>query len=783
MCCSGLFVYFRPVKLKPDKLVALFILGAAILLVGVFQFLAGLGQPLALFERLEWITYDWRVREAARHPETNASNLGFVFISDDSIKALLDGSLDYKVGLYWPRHVYGRLAEELSAQGAKAVAFDILFAELRPDHAPVMRPTGFEQDSDSFFAERLRNAGNVILAAEKGVLPPPLFRTNAWALGDIAARRESDGILRRTRAFEDYYLWHRLINQAAPVLGLDLRQARAESNHIFFPTLDRKGRIMRLDQSGNFDQVKLYEELMAPQKAPAGVQAMQKPFTRLRVWDVGIALAARELQLDLDHALIEPRRIVLRGAGGIERVIPIDEEGRFYIDWGVPPLDPRLTKESIESLLLQERDRRLGNTAGLTNRFQNKLVVVGSIASGNDLTDLGATPLERETYLTSRCWNTANSVITGRFVQQPGLPSALLLVLLLGLAGGPLTWNLRPLFAALSVVIVATVYVVIGLQFYVHSRYWLPLVLPLMSLFLTHFSLITYEAFFEQNERRRIKGVFAKIVSPNVVNELLKAKKLSSLVGARRRVSVFFADVRGFTEMTDVSHAKAEEYVVEHKLGDAAAEAYFDQQSQEVLQTVNLYLGLIADTVKQHDGTLDKYIGDCVMAFWGAPTPNEKHAAACVRAAIEAQRAIYALNVARAAENKRREQENIERTARQQPPLPLLKLLSLGTGINTGVVTVGLMGSDAHIVNYTVFGREVNLASRLEGFSGRGRIIVGEATYLEVLRDDPALAAAFVAMPPSQFKGFKDALKIYEVPWKPEKATATAAAEKTAVTT
>jgi adenylate cyclase len=83
-------------------------------------------------------------------------------------------------------------------------------------------------------------------------------------------------------------------------------------------------------------------------------------------------------------------------------------------------------------------------------------------------------------------------------------------------------------------------------------------------------------------------------------------------------------------------------------------------------------------------------------------------------------------------------------------------------------VTVGLMGSDAHILNFTVFGREVNLASRLEGVSGRARIIIGEQTYAALLRDDPKLAATCVALDPVAVKGFRAPVKIYEVPWKTE---------------
>src|SRR6185312_16029823 len=123
-----------------------------------------------------------------------------------------------------------------------------------------------------------------------------------------------------------------------------------------------------------------------------------------------------------------------------------------------------------------------------------------------------------------------------------------------------------------------------------------------------------------------------------------------------------------------------------------AAEAYFDEQARDTLHTVNSYLALVADQIKKHDGTLDKYIGDCVMAFWGAPVAIEKQALCCVRAAIDAQRAVFELNKERLKENEKREIENLARVS-GQTPRPLLPLLLLGTGINTGLATAGLMGS------------------------------------------------------------------------------------------
>ena len=489
------------------------------------------------------------------------------------------------------------------------------------------------------------------------------------------------------------------------------------------------------------------------------------------MWDLGLTAAARYLKLELTNAVVEPgRQIVLRGALGAERIIPIDQEGRFYIDWSLTSDDRRVRKESAHSLLERQFRRERGETNKLSRFWHDKIAIIGSVTSGNDLKDYGATPLENGTHLTSRYWNTANSLIIDRFIRQPDEATEIYIILSLGIITGILTWNLRAVSSAICVVAIAALYVSASLYLYTEVRYWLPLVLPTATLFATHSTLISYRAVFEQRERRRIRGIFAKIVSPNVVTELLKAEKLS-LEGARREVTVFFSDVRGFTEMTDESHAQAEEFVREHKLSPTEAEAYFDQQAGEVLQTVNLYLGTIADTVKKHDGTLDKYIGDCVMAFWNAPTPVPQHTLNCVRAAIDAQRAIERINRERALENERRERANPERLKTGQPPLRPLKLLSMGSGINTGIVTVGLMGSQQHTVNFTVFGREVNLASRLEGLSGRGRILIGGACHLALQKDDPELAASCRELEPATVKGFRSPVKIYEVPWQTEAET------------
>jgi class 3 adenylate cyclase/CHASE2 domain-containing sensor protein len=749
------------VKRPLIKSIPVLIAVGAILLIGLMRWV-----QVGFLESLERMTYDMRARKALGSAPAVATNLGFVFIDDASIAFVrTNASLGWNAGLYWPRHVYGRVVEELAAQGARAVALDVIFGELRPFDKPVQMADDSTMDSDEFFALQMRRARNVILAVPPGLTPPSRFRTSAFALGDISTHKDyPDGVLRRAQAFRVTTNWHFAFRQVAadPEFGVDLDRARVESGQVVLPRDGGDDIKVPLDREGKFDLADFGGENLPP-----GVVRKAKPFTEERLWHMGVVLAAQELQLDLAKAEVDLKqgRITLRGAGGVERVIPVDAEGFFYIDWCMPPNHPALTQEPIQRVLWQEHLRVAGLTNELRNRWNGKLVVVGSSATGSDLTDRGATPLKPDTLLASQYWNVANSVITGRFIRRAPLAAELALIALLGIAAALWTWKSRVLVASGLVALLAVAYVVLGFVLFAQTRYWLPLVVPVTGALLTHGGLVTWRVVFEQAERRRVKAVFSRIVSPKIVNELLAAETLS-LGGARREVTVFFADVRGFTELTDANQERAAEIVRSRKLTGEAAEACFDEQAKDTLNTINLYLGLVADTVIKQDGTLDKFIGDCVMAFWGAPTPNPKHALACVRAAIEAQRAVYQLNQQRSGENKKRELENLSRASAGLPQKPMLPILLLGSGINSGMATVGLMGSAAEMQNYTVFGREVNLASRLERASGRGCIFIGLATYDQVRRDDPALAATCVELPARDLKGFRSAVKAYEVPWR-----------------
>src|SRR5205807_42588 len=186
----------------------------------------------------------------------------------------------------------------------------------RPDHIQQVQMADDRLlSSDEYFALQLRHASNVVLAVTKDATPPPLFRTNAFALGDVSTEKDGDGILRRVRAFRTYRKWHRAFEQveADPGYGIDLEKARVEPGQVILPRSGEeylKDIVVPLDAQGNFDLADFGGDNLPP-----GAARKPKPFTEERVWHMGLVIAAKELNLDLGNSEVDlPHgRITLRG--------------------------------------------------------------------------------------------------------------------------------------------------------------------------------------------------------------------------------------------------------------------------------------------------------------------------------------------------------------------------------------------------------------------------------------------------------------------------------------
>ncbi len=234
----------------------------------------------------------------------------------------------------------------------------------------------------------------------------------------------------------------------------------------------------------------------------------------------------------------------------------------------------------------------------------------------------------------------------------------------------------------------------------------------------THDELAVLAQSFNQmirglQEKERVTNILGKYISPEVAKKVLADRDGVALKGERRECVVMFTDIRGFTAMSE----------------NAAPE--------KIVADLNEYFTLMVDVVIKYEGTLDKFIGDAVMAVWGAPVPFEDKELRAVKAGLEMQ-AVLA-------------QYNKTRIDKKLVPL------TMGVGINSGVVVSGNLGSDKR-TDYTVIGEEVNLSSRLCSKAGAGQVLISEGTYrkLKGLVDVRPLEAI-------SLKGFSEPVKVYEV--------------------
>ena len=214
-------------------------------------------------------------------------------------------------------------------------------------------------------------------------------------------------------------------------------------------------------------------------------------------------------------------------------------------------------------------------------------------------------------------------------------------------------------------------------------------------------------------EKDAIKRAFTRYVAREVVSEILKDPDKIVLTGERREVTVLFCDVRGFTSISE-------------RLAP-----------EEVVALLNAFYTLMIDATFKHDGTLDKFLGDGVMAVFGAPMYHRDHTRRALRAAMAMQAGIRELSGRRLAEGK--------------PPL------AIGIGINTGTAVAGSVGTEARM-EYTVIGDSVNLAARLESYARPGQVLVAAPTYESVRRDVDARSLGFMRL-----RGKEDPVEVYEV--------------------
>jgi adenylate cyclase len=362
-----------------------------------------------------------------------------------------------------------------------------------------------------------------------------------------------------------------------------------------------------------------------------------------------------------------------------------------------------------------------GNLAPDT--FRDKIVLVGGTAIA--IGDIRTTPFaSQDPYMGVEVHaniidNLLHSEDTGRGFLQRGPREEMIdigFILLFGVVFGFLFSRITPLY---STVLVLATLLVFGWFVYfsfASKGQWLSFVIPAATLAANYAGITSVRMVREESEKRKIRKTFSQYLSPGVIELIEKdPEKYIRTGGEMKELTILFSDIRGFTTISE-------------KL-----------TPDELVQLLNEYFGQMTEIVFATNGTLDKYIGDAIMAFWGSPYPQEDHAFRSCSCALQMVSGLAKLN------------EKLKSSGR--PPI------GIGIGLNTGQVNVGNMGS-ARRLSWTVMGDNVNLASRLEGITKEYHVqlIVSEATYRHV-------ASHFVCreLDKIRVKGKTQPVNIYEL--------------------
>ncbi|MBI07225.1 MAG: adenylate/guanylate cyclase domain-containing protein [Rhodospirillaceae bacterium] len=377
------------------------------------------------------------------------------------------------------------------------------------------------------------------------------------------------------------------------------------------------------------------------------------------------------------------------GAGGINGVklkgldVPTDRFGQIWMKFG----------KHDRSLYVSAKDI-LNGTAD-PKKLSGKLAFFGTSAIG--LLDIKATPLDAAIPGVEVHAQLLQNILDKNYLARP--PWALGAELVAMIMVGVLMVLLVPFLGAIWTLVAALVAVamLLAVSWWVFQAHGLLLdmVFPAISIFIVTVVLTYLNYVREERERRQVRGAFSRYMSPDLVARLAEDPSRLTLGGEMREMSVLFADIRGFTTISE----------------------QFDAVG--LTKFINRYLTPMTNVILERKGTIDKYMGDCIMAFWNAPLDDSDHAVNGVRSALAMFEESDKMNV----ELKREAEEN------SRPYIPL----RIGAGVNTGVICVGNMGSDMRF-DYSVLGDDVNLGARLEGQSKNYGvdIVIGENTYAYV---------------------------------------------------
>jgi adenylate cyclase len=631
---------------------------AVTLLPLIFALLHAIGvAPLGVMQRLDDIIYDARLRSTA--PGTLDERIVIVDIDEKSLA---------EVGHWpWGRNKLGQLVDELfNRQNVVLLGFDVLFPE--PDTSSgLAQLTELAQNQfkdQAGFAEQVRQLqpeldfdGVFARSLEKQPVVLAYYLSsekNARITGVLPAPAISTAAMQghelRATSWTGYGSNIESLAKAAPIAGFVNSITDSDGVVRSLPLIaEYKGQYFESLALAMFRTLAGFPEVVPGYSQERFLSKSYQGLDRILLKQGGTTLA---IPVDERVATLVP----FRGKGGVAG-------GSFQYVSAVDVLAKRLPAGSLKG----------------------KIILIGTTAPG--LLDLRVTPVGEIYPGVETHANLISGLLDGNVLLKPDYTLGYEVVTLT-IAGLILALGLPAVRALVAVGLsLSVVAALVLVNFWLYLSYGL--VLPLatgVSMALTAFALnMSYGYFVESRSKRELANLFGTYVPPELVDEMVKDPDSYSMKASNRELTVMFCDMRGFTKMS---------------------ESMEPTQLQELLNSV---FSRLTNLIRGNKGTIDKYMGDCVMAFWGAPVETNEHAHLAVKTAMEMANAMREMG--------------LEHRAKGLPQI------GIGIGLNTGEMCVGDMGSDIRR-SYTVIGDAVNLGSRLEGLSKTYGldIVVSEAT-------------------------------------------------------
>ena len=639
---------------------------------------------LPFFELLELKAYDFKMSLRGTRP-----------VSDQVVIVAIDEPSLKREGRWpWPRTRLAQLVDKLTESGAAAIGLDLLFPE-KDIYVPfdeVMSEiekkdlTGMNRkklkswlkqasDSDAKFADAIRRS-------ERTVLGFFVYTTADQAAKDSVMMMDPGELeLLDSSQYSEVLFSNKSLNpdflQSIYAVGLSLPSLMKAANSAghFHFVPDHDG-VLRF-----VPMIRAHNKALFP---PFSLQIL-KEATRLN----------SAVRVFPDHG---PK--ILLG----DITIPVTETGEFLINYYGP-------KQTFTHLSASD----VIDGTVKPEQLKNKIVLVGATAIA--LSDLHSTPYGPLVPGVEVHATIIENILNQDFLQLPLWVRLLSMMVILGagLLLGLASLYFKAVGTAVLLVVGVVGYLVADYVFFTQQGLWVDTVYPVFSQLLVYSGITLYRFTFEEREKRFIKGAFSQYLSPTVVNRLVENPKLLKLGGERKVLTAFFSDVAGFSTIAE-------------KL-----------EAEELVDLLNVYLTDMTEIIIKYEGTVDKYEGDAIIAFFGAPIDFEDHATRTCLAALDMQNRLAELR---------------EIWKKEGLPEMFMRI-----GINTGQMVIGNMGS-TNRMDYTMMGDSVNLAARLEGVNKQYQTytMLSEFTYELAKNDIEARELDSIRV-----VGKQEPIKIYEV--------------------